>query len=137
MKKAYLAIGIQSRNQRNTEIDTLRTVLTNAGYTLFIFVDVYHFSPEQEKEMMQTAFGEIRNADLLIAEVSEKAIGVGIEIGYAAALAKPVLYLRHEATAHSTTASGAADAAILYRNTKELGWQLSRWLEDLSTRRRT
>lgn len=42
--------------------------------------------------MMQQAFVDIGNSDLLIAKVSEKAIGAGIEIGYAIAAKHVVFY---------------------------------------------
>jgi nucleoside 2-deoxyribosyltransferase len=131
MKKAYLSIGFQSRSSRSEETETLRSVLAEAGYALFVFVDTYHFSADEEKQMMTAAFREIRDADLLIAEVSEKAIGVGIEIGYAAALNKPVLYLRQTEAEHSTTASGAAGVSIIYRDVAELSALLSGWLSTL------
>jgi nucleoside 2-deoxyribosyltransferase len=128
MKKAYLAIGMLSRKLRSAEIETIRTVLAAGGYSLFIFVDTYHFSPAEEKQMMAAAFREIRASDLLIAEVSEKAIGVGIEMGYAAASGKPVLYLRHISAAHSTTAAGTANETLIYSNAAELSHKLSGWL---------
>ena len=66
--------------------------------------------------MMQQAFREIADADLLIAEISEKAMGVGIEIGYAVALQKPVICLRNAGAEHSTTASGSATHSLIYAN---------------------
>ena len=73
---------------------------------------------------MQQAFADIDSSDFLIAEVSEKAIGVGIEIGYAVAAKKPVIYLRNELTEHSTTAAGAANKVIIYQNTSDLEQKL-------------
>jgi nucleoside 2-deoxyribosyltransferase len=78
------------------------------------------FEVHEEKQMMQQAFREIDAADLLIAEVSEKGIGVGIEIGYAAAKGKPVIYLRNASSEHSTTAAGSASHVIIYKNTADL-----------------
>lgn len=131
MKKAYLSIGFQSRALRSEETGAIRSALAEAGYTVFIFVDTYRFSADEEKQMMAAAFREILDADLLIAETSEKAIGVGIEIGYAAALNKPVLYLRSATAEHSTTASGAAGFSIIYRDAAELAMLLSGWLSTL------
>jgi 2'-deoxynucleoside 5'-phosphate N-hydrolase len=69
---------------------------------------------------MLQAFAAIDASDLILAEVSEKAIGVGIEIGYAVAKKKPVIYLRNANAAHSSTASGAAQYSIVYPNTEDL-----------------
>lgn len=81
--------------------------------------------------MMQQAFADINSSDLLIAEVSEKAIGVGIEIGYAVAAKKPVIYLRNELTEHSTTAAGAASRLIIYQSPLDLEQKLTLVLPSL------
>jgi 2'-deoxynucleoside 5'-phosphate N-hydrolase len=40
--------------------------------------------------MMRQAFAAIDKNDLLIAETTDKAIGIGIEVGYAKAKGKPI-----------------------------------------------
>ena len=124
MKKAYLSIGYQSRKDREPEIETMRQVLHDLEISLYVFVDTYHFSPKEEKQMMQQAFTDISTSVLLLAETSEKAIGVGIEIGYAAALNIPVICLRNILSEHSTTAAGTADYAIIYENNADLAQKL-------------
>ncbi len=130
MKKAYLSIGFQNRQLMSEEIETIKQVLSGFGISLFVFVDAYRFTPTQEKEMMQQAFADIDSADLLIAEVSEKGIGVGIEIGYAVAKQKPVIYLRNTRAEHSTTAAGAASDAVSYTDTEDLTQKLKTVLPD-------
>ena len=44
---------------------------------------------------------DIDNSDILIAEVSEKAIGVGIEVGYAKAKGKPIIYIKNQSVCFS------------------------------------
>ena len=82
--------------------------------------------------MMQQAFTEIDSAGLLIAEVSEKAIGVGIEIGYAVAHKIPVIYLLADDAEHSTTVSGSSDYRIIYRDSSELATGLRSVLANFS-----
>lgn len=130
MKKAYLSIGFQNRQLMSEEIEAIKQVLSGFNISLFVFVDAYRFTPTQEKEMMRQAFADINSADLLIAEVSEKAIGVGIEIGYAVAKQKPVIYLRNYRAEHSTTAAGAASNAINYTDTEDLTQKLKAVLPD-------
>ena len=74
--------------------------------------------------MMQQATADISNCDLLIAEVSEKAVGVGIEVGYAKGKRKPVIYVRQASAEHSTTASGISDYSIVYSSPLDLGTKL-------------
>jgi 2'-deoxynucleoside 5'-phosphate N-hydrolase len=85
-----------------------------------VFVEKYNFDKTQEKQMMQQARHDIDKSSLLIAEVSEKAIGVGIEIGYAIALNKPVIYLRNSQSEYSTTVGGIVDHHIVYSSLEDL-----------------
>ncbi len=124
MKKAYLAIGYQSRSLLSAEVETIRTALRESNWDLCVFVDQYTFLPQQAAGMMQQAFEEIRRSDLLIAEVTEKAIGVGIEMGYAAAAKLPVWYLRKQLAEYSTTAAGTASTIIVYDNAADLAKKL-------------
>jgi len=103
MKKAYLSVSYSNRKFLETEIETIRQTLAGFQTSLFVFVDTYRFSPNEEKQMMQQAFSDILSSDMVIAEVSDKAIGVGIEIGYAVAVQKPLIYLRNALAEHSTT----------------------------------
>lgn len=125
MLRAYLAISLNHRPDLASIIETLRSELKKYSIDLFIFVDHYHFSACEEKVMIQTAFSEIDRSDILIAEVSTKAIGVGLEVGYAVAKNKSVWYLRNSSAPHSTTVSGAAHEHILYRDEQDLIEQLT------------
>lgn len=125
MKKAYLSIGYQNRRKLDAEITAIRELLSAHQIELFVFVDEYQFAPEEEKQMMLQAFRDISGSDLLLAEVSEKAIGVGIEIGYAAALGKPIIYLRQAHAEHSTTAAGTAGYSVIYTSAAEIAGLLA------------
>jgi nucleoside 2-deoxyribosyltransferase len=120
MQKAYLSVSYQNRKHLDSEIEIIQKTLAGFHIQLFIFVDVYRFSANEEKQMMEKAFSEIDSSDLLIAEVSEKAIGVGIEMGYAIAKKKPVIYLRNENAEHSTTAAGSAQYLLVYKDPAQL-----------------
>jgi len=120
MKKVYFAISYANKDLFKEEIKALETVFSKYNIELLVFVNNYNFKPNEEKEMMQTAFNEIDSSDFLVAELSTKSIGVGIEIGYAFAKNKPIIYLKKKDTAYSTTAAGSAFATIEYSTTKEL-----------------
>lgn len=120
MKKAYFAISYSNRKQFDREVESLQILFNKYEIELLIFVDKYNFRTDQEKEMMKTAFEEIDSSDFLVAELSTKSIGVGIEIGYASAKNKAVFYLRHKGSEYSTTASGSSDYVVEYENKLEL-----------------
>ncbi len=120
MKKAYFAISYSNRKQFDKEVDSLQNLFNKNNIELFVFVDKYDFNANQEKEMMKVAFEEIDSSDFLIAELTTKSIGVGIEIGYAFAKEKPIFYLRKKDSEYSTTASGCSIYAIDYENELDL-----------------
>ena len=123
--KAYIAVSYNKRQHLAEAMDAVTATLSSLNITPFIFVDAYQFSPLQEKEMMQEAMTAIDQCGFLIAEASCKAIGIGIEAGYAVAQNKPVIYMRHKDTAHSTTLSGISTCGIIYSDAADLKEQLA------------
>ena len=120
MKKAYLAISYSNRKLFDKEVKSLIEICKKNNIELLSFVDKYNFKEDEEKEMMKTAFLEINKSDFLIAELTTKSIGVGIEIGYARAKKKPIIYLRKKNSEYSTTASGSSNFNIEYENENDL-----------------
>jgi nucleoside 2-deoxyribosyltransferase len=130
MKRGYLAISFSDRNKFDAEIDSLKKTLSKKGLELLVFVDNYYFENNQENKMMKTAFQEIDNSDFLIAELTKKSIGVGIEIGYAHSKQKPIFYLRRKDAEYSTTASGCSKYSIEYENTADLEEKIIKALDN-------
>ena len=124
--KAYIAIPYQGRNEIREELDTITSILNQCGVSPFVFADQYSFKEEEEKQMMQQAMEDINESDWLIALASEKAIGIGIEAGFAKGKGKPVIYIRHMEAEHSTTLSGISDYQIIYVDLQDLGQKLKR-----------
>lgn len=121
---AYISISFSKRQSLNAAVQVIVDALNRCDIKAFVFVDQYRFEQQQQYEMMQQAFADIDRCDLLIAEVSEKGIGIGVEVGYAKAKGKPVIYLRNEHAEHSTTVAGASDHQIVYKNEHDLERQL-------------
>lgn len=128
MKKAYFAISYANRKRFDKEVEALQRLFQANNIELLVFVDKYNFAANEEKEMMKVAFEEIDSADLLIAELSTKSIGVGIEIGYAFANHKPIFYLRKKGAEYSTTAAGCSEFVIEYENELDLLEQVGRFV---------
>lgn len=120
MKQAYIAIAMHKRQMMHAEVKAICTALHLAKIVPFVFLDHYHFAPEDALNMMQTARKHMDESNILIAEVSHKAIGVGIEVGYMAAQGKTIIYLRRDGTDYSTTVGGLAAFEIVYRGAKDL-----------------
>jgi 2'-deoxynucleoside 5'-phosphate N-hydrolase len=122
--QAYIAISYNKRKEMQPVLAAIKEVLAASFITPVVFAEQYIFLPEQEKEMMQAAFTAIDHCDLLIAEVSDKAIGIGIEAGYAKAKNKKIIYLRYLEAEHSTTLSGLSDYSVIYSDIENLKLQL-------------
>jgi nucleoside 2-deoxyribosyltransferase len=123
--KAYISISYNKRQELDNELQLIIKTLKEFYIKPFVFVDTFKFSSDQEKQMMQQAILSIDDCDLLIAETSDKAIGIGIEVGYAKAKGKPVIYLRNRNKEHSTTVSGISNFQIVYIDIKDLKEQLT------------
>lgn len=129
----YLGISKSKRGNFDKEIEAISNCLKRYGLELRVFVDLYSFDRDQEKEMMDNAFDEIEESLFLIAEVSKKAIGVGVEVGYAKARNKPIIYIKRKEASYSTTVGGTADAKIAYLNAAQLEAELQPVIESMLT----
>ncbi len=123
--KAYISISYSKRKIFEDEVCSIIETFKELSIEPFVFVDQYKFDVTEEKQMMRQALADIDNCDVLVAEVSDKAIGIGIEAGYAKAKGKPIIYMRKNSSEHSTTLSGISDFQIIYRNVEELRFFLS------------
>jgi nucleoside 2-deoxyribosyltransferase len=124
MKKAYLAISFVDREAYKSLLVDLKTALLKSNINLLVFVEKYHFKANEEQEMMRTAFKEIDSCDFLIAELSNKSIGAGIEMGYAYSKQIPIIYIHHKEVKVSSTALGIAKHHIVYSEGKDLSARL-------------
>lgn len=127
--QAYISVSYKMRKRLDKELLAIADALHQFNITPFVFVDHYQFDQTQEQQMMQQAFADIDRSGILIAETSDKAIGIGVEVGYAKAKGKPIIYVRHSDAEHSTTIAGASDHQIIYTNAGDLNLQLSNLLE--------
>jgi nucleoside 2-deoxyribosyltransferase len=118
--KAYISVSYAKRKFLDRELDTIIEVLKNLEVAPFVFVDNYRFDLTQEREMMQQVMADIASCDLLIAETSDKGIGIGVEVGYAIAMNKPVIYIRQKNAEHSGTVSGISNYQIVYSDPDDL-----------------
>lgn len=132
MKSAFIAVSYKHQHDLKDVIETIRETLLAHSYTPLVFVEQYNFHPQQTKLMMETSTGHIQACDLFIAELTHKAVGVGIEAGFAFANQKPIIYLHHADAGISTTLSGIADNEIAYQTHHDLKSQLEQVLTSIT-----
>jgi hypothetical protein len=122
-KKAYIGIKFYEDSRNRDEILALSDWLNRVGYdTICIARDVekwgtIHLTPQ---ELMQLAFTEIDQSELIVMEMSVKGVGLGIEAGYAYAKGKPVIVLIREGCELSETMAGIATKIITYQHETNL-----------------
>jgi nucleoside 2-deoxyribosyltransferase len=131
MTSAYVAMAVKSREKLSPVIEAIKQVLKFYDVEPIIFVDRYSFSSADHAAMMELALHTLDHTDFVIAEVSEQAIGVGIEVGYAAAKKKPIIYIRRADAEFSTTVGGIATHTVSYSTETELHTKLSHTIEQL------
>ena len=131
--KAYISVSFSHRQRLEPVIKLISSALLRRDITPIVFVDEYQFRKEEENAMMQQALFNIDACDMLIAETSEKAIGIGVEAGYARAKGKWIIYLRHLEAEHSTTVAGISHYCLVYKNTEDLQEQLEETLQKVLT----
>jgi len=132
--RAYIAVSIAKSKTLTKELTAITETLARFNIESFVFVNEFHFSANEEKELMLEAFRQIDKSDILFAEVSEKAIGVGIEIGYAKGHSKTIIYARNANAEHSTTAGGASDFLIVYAGADDLSEKLSAVINQINAK---
>ena len=121
--RAFLSRSFSQRHEMKPIVDVIIQIANGVHIEVYDFVTRNTFEGDY-KAMMQKSFAELRASDFVIAEVSHKAIGVGIEIGYAVAINKPILYLRRESAEYSTTVGGVATHALVYADAENLALTL-------------
>lgn len=129
MKKAYLAIKFYENLENKKLIEEISDNLTKAEFQTFVMArdaeqwGEIHFSPN---ELMKLTFESIDKSDVLIIELSEKGVGLGIEAGYAHAKNIPIIVIAKEGSDISSTLKGISKEIIFYNDPKELDEKLTK-----------
>ncbi len=123
MKKAFFATKYYKNNYNKKKIENITEALEKANLKIISMVNDKMFcgknKPTSEKLMKET-FKKINKCDIFVADLSEKSIGVGVEIGYAFALKKPVVVISNKKSNISSTIKGVAKQVICYKKPREV-----------------
>ena len=115
--KAYIAIKYHADHGNKEHIEEISTALEHRGFeTVCITRDlekwgVVQFDPGA---LMQRTFDEIDTCDVVIVDLTEKGVGVGIEAGYAFAKRIPVVTIARKGSDISETLRGISQEILLY-----------------------
>ena len=91
---------------------------------------------EKLKKETPKIFHEIEKSDVLLCELTTKEVGVGIEMGHAHALGKPIIGIRKIGSEPSTTMEGILSLPVLeYQNEAELALVINPLLDQVKKMR--
>ncbi len=125
--RAYFAIKYHEDQQNREVIEQISDRLAAHGVeTVCIARDVEKWGAVEldPEALMTTSFAEIDACDLVIIELSEKGVGLGIEAGYAYARQLPIITLARRGADISTTLRGISTLVFRYPSYEAL----DRWL---------
>ena len=115
--KAYISIKYRADNGNKDCIQKISSALEQNGFeTVCVARDIEKWGGVQlsPHELMQRTFTEIDSSNLLVVDLTEKGVGLGIEAGYAYAKQIPVVVIAKKGSDVSTTLLGIAQQLFLY-----------------------
>jgi nucleoside 2-deoxyribosyltransferase len=107
--KAYIGIKYYHDCRNRAVIEKISSILEGAGYeTSCIIRDKEKWGSVMvtPSELMETAFKEIDSSNIIVVDVTEKGVGLGIESGYAYAKGIPVFIIAKKGSKISNTMVG-------------------------------
>ncbi len=122
-KTVYLAIKHQEDFGEFPFVDTLSRDLQNEGFaTLCAARDIENWGTVllEPRELMQKTLRLIDASDVVLIDLSEKGVGLGIEAGYAYPKGKPIITIAKQGAAISATLRGISKHVRFYNTTEEL-----------------
>jgi hypothetical protein len=120
--RAYLGIKYHSDHSNKQRIDRISSIIEECGYSVTCIVrDIekwgqVSFSP---RELMIRTFEVIDSSDVLVIDLSEKGVGLGIEAGYAFSRNVPIIAIAH-GNEISTTLIGISKNHYVYEYENDL-----------------
>lgn len=120
MKKIFIAESSKHKQAFAEVVKSITEAVMVAGFEPIVFINSYQLRDNNFKHMMDSALKEISESACLIAELSNKALGIGIEMGFAKAQGKTIIVLRNQQSEISTTAQGIVDYYFSYQNSDDI-----------------
>jgi 2'-deoxynucleoside 5'-phosphate N-hydrolase len=128
----YLGIKYHPDGLNRPDIESIAALLEAQGHVITcVFRDLENWgvSKFEPRELMSRTFDIIDATDLVLIDLSEKGVGLGIEAGYAYARRKTIVTIAKSGSDISDTLRGISADVIIYDTHRNLAEKLSRWLK--------
>ena len=121
--KAYISIKYREDNSNKDCIQKISAALEQNDFeTVCIARDIEKWGQVElsPHELMRRTFAEIDSSHLIVVDLTEKGVGLGIEAGYAYAKQIPIVVIARKGSDISTTLQGIAQKLFLYDEFEDL-----------------
>ena len=121
--RAYLGIKYHADNRNREVIEGISGVLTQCGaVTSYVARDLEKWGEVrlEARDLMQKTFRMIEGCDIVVIELSEKGVGLGIEAGYAYSKGLPVVTTARCGSDISETLRGISSRVAFYESFDDL-----------------
>jgi 2'-deoxynucleoside 5'-phosphate N-hydrolase len=136
--KAFLSIKYHADHRNRARIEAIAAALQARGFeTACIARDVERWGQLKfdARELMTRTFAAIEACDLMVVDLTEKGVGVGIETGYAHAKKIPVVTIAQAGADISNTLRGISRTVFLYDRADDLTCAVEEIIRNLSEER--
>ncbi len=121
--KAYIGVKYHEDYRNKEIVDKISSTLEKTGYKTSCIVRDIENSRQREynpQELMELTFKEIDECNLVIIDLTEKGVGLGIEAGYAFAKGIPVITIAKWGADISETLVGISKRVFFYDDTQDI-----------------
>jgi hypothetical protein len=119
----YFGIKFHADNKNRDWIESVVSHIVSQGHSVSCVVrDLEKWGEVRfdAKELMAKSFELIDQSDLVLIDLTEKGVGVGIEAGYAHAKKIPLITIAKTGSDISTTISGISGRVIFYAQASDI-----------------
>lgn len=121
--KAYIGIKYHEDYRNKAIVDKISSILENNGYETICIVrdiNIEHQNRYSPCDLMKLTFEKIDSCDLVIIDLTEKGVGLGIEAGYAYAKETPIITIAKSGSDISETLVGISKKIFFYKNIEDI-----------------
>lgn len=129
--RAYISVSPEHRKKLSKEFIALGMALSGVNADAFVFVDKHQCQEEQEQEYLNLAMQHIDASNFIIVEATHPSVLSCLELGYAKARKKPIVYLQHAEVKVESLMAAMGNFHILYESPKDLFDQMTEFLKNV------
>jgi len=121
--KVYIGVKYHEDYRNEFIVNKIASIIEDKGHeTICIVRDINmkHQNRYSSCELMELTFDKIDTCDLVIIDLTEKGVGLGIEAGYAYAKGVPIITIAKNGSDISETLVGISKNILFYNNIEDL-----------------